>query len=172
MTQISLTHENLSYFSVLHQHYIVFLWGSLTAWWFYYKTHQLFNLSGLKSKPSYLILFLTTMMLFISVLLPYQPERFYLLSELHIIFSFYGTIAYAMLVLYIHQQHLRYFKPKLYSKAMIFYLTLMMFDLLQYMTYGCVNTYMESSFSIGMSIYLYVLTTLIEFTNKNQHHYG
>ena len=88
MTQLNLTHENLSYFSVLHQHPILFLWGTLTASWFLYQSYQLFKISSFSSKTSFSFLFITTSMLIISVLLPYQPEQYYILSELHILFSF------------------------------------------------------------------------------------
>lgn len=162
MLQLDLTHENLSYFSVLHQHHILFLWGTLTASWFLYQTYKLFQLSSFSSKAAYSFLFITTTMLILSVLLPYQPERYYVLSELHILLSFVGTLAYAMLMLYYHQQHLRFFYHQIYQKGFVFYLTLMIFDLLQYITYGCVNTYMECSFSIGMSIYLFLLNTAIK----------
>ena len=172
MTQLNLTHENLSYFSVLHQHPILFLWGTLTASWFLYQSYQLFKISSFSSKTSFSFLFITTSMLIISVLLPYQPEQYYILSELHILFSFVGTVAYAMLMLYYHQQHLRFFYYHIYQKGIIFYLALMLFDLLQYITYGCVNTYMECSFSIGMSIYLYLLNSTIHFFHHRQHTNG
>ena len=160
MSQINLSYENLSYFSILHQHGFLFLWGSLNASWFFYTTNQIFHYSGYTSKKEHFILILSTLMLFISVLLPYQPDTYPTLSQLHILCSFLGTITYAFLLLWFHY-YLSLFYPKINQKGFIFYLTLMFFCLLQYITYGCVNGYMECGFSIGMCFYLNFLLTSI-----------
>lgn len=168
MSQLNLTSENLSYFSVLHQHVILFLWGSLSAGWFYHISKHLFHKTAFQSQLALFMLRFSTLSMLLAVILPYQPERFYFLSELHIFLSFVGTISFAGLILWYHH-HLHFFYPTLFHKGFGFYVALMMFCLLQYVTYGCINTYMEVSFSAGLGLYLFFLTTMIKSsTNQDQ----
>lgn len=165
MTQLNLTHENLSHFSLFGKHEILFIWGSLTSCWFYFISKKLFQSCSFKSKFASLALTISSLMMFLSVVIPYQPDKFYVLSELHIFLAFYGTICYAGVILWFHQ-HLRFYAYQVYQKAIFFYLLLVMFCLLQYITYGCVNTYMECSFSIGASLYLYFLHRAIQSSHN------
>lgn len=151
LTQLSWTQENLSYFSVLHQQWILTAWGILTAAYFLVYTRQCFQNTRFHSYD--ILLYLSTFGMMLSVIIPYQPAVYPMLADIHIVLSYVSTVIYAGVLMLWHY-HLFFYYPKRFQKNMPLFVLICIFCLLMYATYGCVNTLMETCFSAGISVLL------------------
>lgn len=146
--------ENLSYLgNALHMHWYLLLWAASAASYFYIYTRQCMKETHYTNRIAQILLPISCMFMVISVIFPYAPYEYALLSKWHVRIAMASTAVYVLIVF--HMFISLYMKePATYQRTLQNYTTIVMFDLLLYLIHGGVSTLMEITFPMAMSVIL------------------
>lgn len=137
-----------------HKFYLI-LWGISAALYFFIYTFKFMKKNRYFYRTGYYILALSCIFMVLSVCIPYDPFHAPFFSKWHTQLAMTGTAVYIMLFYHILTTILKKDIP-LFQYCMRSYTILVVCDLLLYLLNGGVSTLLETSFTIGMSILLYL----------------
>lgn len=148
--------QNLSHLgnALGHKYYLI-VWGVSAAAYFYYFTRMLMKKNLYQLTLGKVLLLVACIIMALSVLLPYDPTTYAELSKWHTRLAMWGTILYVA-VFYHFLYDLMKKNYSLFTRVMPYYTMLVGFNCLLFTMLG-VNTLMEISFTIIMSILLYFM---------------
>lgn len=138
-----------------HKSYLI-LWGTSAA--LYFLIYTLFFIK--KCRYTYRfgipILLCSCFFMALSVWIPYLPTQLPQLAKWHTRVAMLGTSLFILLIFHIITSCLKT-DVLLFQKAFPPFFMLVVFDLLLYLLNGGVSTLLETSFTIGMSMYLFYM---------------
>lgn len=155
--------ENYSFVgNELHHSILLYLWGSLCGIYFYVTTKTIMEKMNYRLKSGPTLLGLCCIGMVVSVYIPYFPEVYPIIGQLHIYISIFSTVGYVLLFFHILLEF-AYVNYSVYKKYYPLYASLVGCCLLIMILFGGVNTIMEFAFSCGQAIILsHMITTLHE----------
>lgn len=154
--------ENYSFVGNGLQHsLLLYIWGSLCGIYFFIATKAIMDKIKYKMKYGLPLLGISCIGMIFSVYIPYLPDLYPLIGELHIYVSIFATILYVLLFFHILLEF-AYKNYEIYKRYYSLYGMLVGFCLLTMVLYGGVNTIMEFTFSCGQAILLAHLIATLE----------
>lgn len=141
--------------SLGHRWYLI-LWGTSTALYLLIYTLAFIKKSKYSHRIGLYLLIVSCCMMMLSVCIPYLPEAFPVLSKWHTRIAIAGTVLYVLIFFHMITECLKT-NVSLFQKYFYPYCFLVVFDTLLYLLNGGVSTLLETTFSIGMCSYLYVI---------------
>lgn len=153
--------ENYSFVgNELHHPMILYIWGSLCGIYFYITTKTIMEKMNYRLKNGHLLLALCCIGMVLSVYVPYLPDNFPIIGQIHIYLSIVSTVGYVLLFFHILLEF-AYVNYEIYKKYYSLYASLVGCCLLIMILFGGVNTIMEFVFSCGQAIILsHMISTL------------
>lgn len=149
--------ENMSALgNAYEQPLYLFLWAAASASFFFLHTASLFQKYAYPYPYMRIFLAGCTLCMLLSVLLPFQPDSFPILSKWHVRIAMAGCIGYLLLTVHL-LCHLCIYSAALPISILHFFLFFIFSELLLYIVNGGVSMLMETSFSIIMSAFLLYL---------------
>ncbi|MEG0330336.1 MAG: hypothetical protein RR537_07535 [Longicatena sp.] len=137
-----------------HRLYLI-LWAITTSLYLYIYTLRLLKDRQYHNKLGYVLLGIACCSMVLSVILPYNIYTFPILSKWHTRIAIGATSLYVIVFYHFIIDTMK--KDYLfYEQTLIPFTFLVIFDLLLFILNGGVSTLIEISFSIGMSILLYL----------------
>lgn len=147
-------YENYSYVGNALEHpYIIYLWATLCGLYFYFSTRKAMKHTLYTNKIGRFLLLISCLGMPLSVYLPYNPELYPIISQLHIYLSIAATVIYT-LVFYHFLYDLLYKNYTLFQVYNAWFSCIVIICLIMFMFYGCVNSFMEALFSTAVPILL------------------
>lgn len=146
--------ENISHIANVNAHpWFVYLWASSFAFYLLYYTSQLIQHLRYQTWLGIVLFRISCICMIISVLLPYQPDDYPLLADVHITLSTFATLLFAMV--FLHILYCGYFIEPIYTQKILpFYIMIVGTCGMLYLLMGCVSTLLEVFFVIAMSWYM------------------
>lgn len=155
--------ENYSYVGNGLQHsFLLYLWGSLCGIYFFTTTKAIMKKIDYSLKYGTTILAGSCLAMIISVYIPYLPDLYPIVGEIHIYVSILATLSYVLLFFHLLLEF-AYKNYLIYKKYYSLFATLVGCCLLTMVLFGGVNTIMEFLFSCGQAI---LLTHLLSDLDK------
>ena len=137
-----------------HKFYLI-VWGISAAPYFFIYTFVFMKKNRYSYRLGYLLLMLACIFMAISVCIPYDPMHAPFFSKWHTQLAMAGTAAYVILFYHILTTIMKKDIP-LFQYCVRPYTLLVVCDLLLYLLNSGVSTLLETSFTIMMSILLYI----------------
>lgn len=147
--------ENISYITNALYHPIFgYIWSSSCALYLLVYTRNIMKKLHYQNKFTNLCLYLSCLGMFLSVIIPYEPEIKPFLADVHIQLSMCATLVYVLV--FFHFLYVSYFRePTLILKLLPFYVCIVGSCCFLFILMGNVTTLLEIMFVIAMGIYLY-----------------
>ena len=154
--------ENYSYVGNELQHTSLFhIWGTMCSLYFFVMTTYILKKINRKTAYDMPVLYFSCIGMILSVHIPYQPEIYPVIGELHIYISIAATVSYVLLFFHILLE-MPYKNFRIYKRFYPFYAGLVSLCLLVMILFGGVNTIMEFTFSCGQALLLIHLADTLD----------
>lgn len=166
-SQNSLEFINFSYIgNTMQKRFLLIIWGSFSGIYFFLSYLYLSILTKQIHKRYMIACAFACLLMLISILVPYLPKQYAILSSLHLLFAFGSTMSY-LVIFYSFVYSLMLYDPIIYTKANSYFMMIVMVCIAVLFAYGGVNSLVEMMFCILMPIYQISLSRMIEQHQKN-----
>ncbi len=147
-------HENISYIgNILGYQNLMYTWGMICSLYFYFILNAIINKMEYKNKYYIPSLTFSCLLMGLSVFIPYNPQLYPILSEIHIYCAILGTTSFILLIYHILLQLTLYNKQP-FHKLMISFTSLIVFCIYIIFNFGMVNSFIEITFTSFSAILL------------------
>ncbi len=147
-------HENISHIgNALGYQSLMYIWGMVCTLYFYFIVNDIIKKMEYKNKYYMPSLSLSCFLMGISVLIPYHPQFYPILAEIHIYSAILGTTIFIFLTYHILLQLSFYYKQP-FHRITTYFTFLIIFCMYIIYMFGIINSFIEIIFSSLTAILL------------------